>query len=68
VIAHNNSSENIYIQCAKLNGQPFDRPCINHEEIMNGGIIEFEMGNFSNKTWGKNKPPFSMSETKKSNQ
>ena len=44
VIANNFSTENIYIQAASLNGQALDRSFITHEEIANGGWIEFEMG------------------------
>lgn len=51
VIAKNASDTNIYIQSAKLNGQPYDLPFITHDNIMNGGIIEFEMGNTPSK-WG----------------
>jgi len=45
IIAHNNSDENIYIQSIKLNGKILDRYWISHEEITQGGILEFEMGN-----------------------
>ncbi|SHF32322.1 alpha-1,2-mannosidase, putative [Mariniphaga anaerophila] len=55
VIARNNSDDNIYIQKASLNGQPFDRTWISHEEIVNGGVLEFEMGPKPNKKWGTGK-------------
>ncbi len=45
IIAHNNSKENIYIQSIKLNGTKLDRYWITHSEIVNGGMLEFEMGN-----------------------
>ncbi len=44
VIAHNASDKNIYIQSAKLNGKDYNLPYINHSDIVNGGVIEFEMG------------------------
>ena len=44
VVAKNNSPENVFIQQARLNGQPFERGWISHEEILNGGTLEFEMG------------------------
>lgn len=53
VIARNNSDENIYIQSAKLNGEPFNRVWISHDEIVNGGTLEFEMGPEPNTNWGK---------------
>lgn len=52
VIAHNNSSENIYIQSVKLNGQPLKRAWIWHEEVAAGGQLEFEMGPKPNKRFG----------------
>lgn len=55
VIANNNSPENMYIQRAQLNGQPFNRTWISHEEIVIGGILEFEMGPEPNKKWGLEK-------------
>ena len=44
VKAHNNSRENIYIQSIRLNGKKIDRLWISHDEIVQGGILEFEMG------------------------
>ena len=52
VIAHNNSTENIYIQNAMLDGKPFNRIWLSHEEIVKGGLLEFEMGPDPNKKWG----------------
>ncbi len=51
ILAHNVSNQNIYIQSAKLNGQRLDHPWVTHEEITNGGTLEFEMGISPNKTW-----------------
>ncbi|MDB6111812.1 MAG: putative alpha,2-mannosidase [Pedosphaera sp.] len=52
VTARNVSNQNIYIQSAKLNGKPLNRPWITHEEIACGGTLEFEMGVLPNKAWG----------------
>ena len=45
VVAHNNSSENKYIQSAKLNGKPYTRSYIDFKDIVRGGTLEFVMGN-----------------------
>lgn len=45
------SKENIYIQSVKLDGKPYDKSYITHEQIMNGSIFEFEMGNKPEKVW-----------------
>jgi predicted alpha-1,2-mannosidase len=55
VIARNNSPENKYIQKATLKGNPFNRTWISHEEIVTGGVLEFEMGPEPNKKWGTGK-------------
>jgi predicted alpha-1,2-mannosidase len=52
IVAKRNSSKNIYIQSAKLNGQPLNRPWFSHSEIANGGRLEFVMGASPNKNWG----------------
>ena len=45
------SKENIYIQSVKLDGNPYDKSYITHEQIMTGSIFEFEMGNKPGKVW-----------------
>ena len=52
VVAKNNSKENKYIQSAKLNGKPYNRTYITHDDITAGGVLELEMGNRPNKAWG----------------
>ena len=44
VIAHNNSMENLYVQEAKLNGNPVNGTGISYEDIKAGGVLEFTMG------------------------
>ena len=41
--AKNRTTSNKYIQSAKLNGKPYFKSFITHEQIMNGGEIEFIM-------------------------
>lgn len=58
--ANNVSSENRFIQSAKLNGKDFDQAWISYEEIMNGGTLDFKMGSEPNMAWGaltKSAPP-----------
>lgn len=43
------SKENKYIQEVKLNGQALDRSYITHQEIIDGGTLEFTMGPQPNK-------------------
>jgi putative alpha-1,2-mannosidase len=43
------SKENKYIQEVKLNGKSLDRTFITHQEIMDGGTLEFTMGAQPNK-------------------
>jgi len=45
------SKTNLYIQCATLNGRPFDRAWIDHAEILAGGELVFVMGPEPNRTW-----------------
>ena len=60
VKAKNVSAKNNYIQSASLNGQPLNKPWISHDDIVNSGILIFEMGAQPNKKWGsasENAPP-----------
>ena len=41
---------NKYIQAVNLNGKPLDRTYITHQEIIDGGTLEFTMGSAPNKT------------------
>ena len=43
IVAGNNSSENKYIRRVWLNGRPYTKPWIGHEEVMAGGELRFEM-------------------------
>lgn len=52
IIAKHNSAKNIYIQSAKLNGRPLNRPWFSHADIASGGRLEFVMGDTPNINWG----------------
>ena len=43
IVAENNSPENKYIRRVWLNGRPYTKPWIGHEEVMAGGELRFEM-------------------------
>lgn len=64
IVAENNSKENVYIQSATLNGEPFERSWIDHKEIMSGGELHFIMGPEPNKKRciDKKSAPFSITE------
>lgn len=48
----NNSSENCYIQSAKLNGKELNTYHFSHKEFAAGGLLEIELGATPNKDWG----------------
>ncbi|KQC29805.1 GH92 family glycosyl hydrolase [Flagellimonas eckloniae] len=50
--AENVSKDNIYIQSATLNGNPFNQTTISHQQITEGGKLHFVMGNIPNENWG----------------
>jgi len=51
IITHNLNETNIYIQSVYLNEQPLDRTYLTHDEIMQGGTLEFHMTN-NPAVWG----------------
>lgn len=55
IIAENNSDQNIYIQSVELNGKPYEKSFITHQEIMNGGSLKFVMGPKPNVEFGSAK-------------
>ena len=55
IVAKNASWSNKYIQSAKLNGQPWNKTWFTHDDVVNGGTLELEMGNRPNKQWGTGK-------------
>lgn len=52
IVTRNCSVDNKYIQSAKLNGKTWSKPWFSHEDIANGGKLEFVMGNQCNTSWG----------------
>ena len=61
--AKNNSKENVYIQSATINGVSLEKNYIRYSDIVNGGIMKFEMGDKPNLKRGisKSAAPFSVS-------
>jgi predicted alpha-1,2-mannosidase len=52
VVAHDNSPQNMFIQSATLNGKPFHRTWLTHEQIVAGGTLVLQMGRAPNRSWG----------------
>lgn len=50
--APNCNETNKYIQKASLNGKTLDGPWFTHDDLINGGTLELEMGAHPNKVWG----------------
>ncbi|SEA45899.1 alpha-1,2-mannosidase, putative [Arachidicoccus rhizosphaerae] len=63
---HHNSAENIYIQSALLNGEPFTANYLDYNTLMEGGTLVFEMGPLPNKQRGTGTQdlPYSLSDLK----
>lgn len=61
--ANNNNKENLYIQSATLNGADHTKNFITYNDIVNGGILRYEMGSQPNKQRGitEKDRPFSLS-------
>lgn len=51
----NNSDKNIYIQSVSLNGKPFTKTWLSHDELNEGGELLFNMGPEPDKKWGTSK-------------
>ena len=45
------SNQSFYIQKTNLNGKDLNRSYLMHEEIMEGGVLVFELGDQPNKSW-----------------
>ena len=52
LIAHNSSTVNKYIQSARINGVELRAPWFTHQQLVEGGTLELEMGPKPNKLWG----------------
>lgn len=53
--AKNISTDNYYIQSATLNGKPYTKSYLKHQDIMNGGELKFILGSQPDKEWGTDK-------------
>lgn len=51
VLAPAVDKENIYIQSVRLNGKPYDKSYITHQQIMDGSVLEFEMADKPGQVW-----------------
>jgi predicted alpha-1,2-mannosidase len=63
----NLSESNIYIQSVKINGRPYNKAYFQHNDLMQGGEIVFEMGSQPNPGWGTKEadlPPSMIDEMK----
>jgi putative alpha-1,2-mannosidase len=49
----NAGEKNKYIQKAWLNGKPLEKPWFAHDDLMSGGVLKFEMGEYPNMNWGR---------------
>ena len=63
ICADRNGPLRPYIASAELNGQPFERTFLTHEEIRNGGAVTFHMESVANEKWATDRQarPFSIS-------
>jgi predicted alpha-1,2-mannosidase len=62
VRADNLSRSNGYIQAATVDGRPWDKAYLRHQDLMRGATVDFSMGPQPNKSWAS-KPasaPYSM--------
>lgn len=64
IYTKNNSSENKYIQSVKLNGKPLQQAWFLHQDLVNGGTLEYVLGAEPNQQWAtdETKLPSSMSD------
>lgn len=53
IIGKNAGWDNCYVLSMTINGKPYPKSTISHDEFMNGGVFEFVMGNKPS-TWGVN--------------
>jgi len=63
MIANNASATAKYIQSARLNGVVWNKPWFKHTDLVNGGVLEFVMGETPNRNWGnieQDAPPSEM--------
>jgi len=52
IITHNLSDDNFYIKDASLNGKQFNQTYINNSDIVNGGVLIFNLSDVPNESFG----------------
>ncbi|MFT3738306.1 MAG: GH92 family glycosyl hydrolase [Breznakibacter sp.] len=57
IIANNLNDKNKHIKSAILNGVPFEKAWITHQDIEQGGTLILEMAGKPSATWGTTPPP-----------
>ena len=50
--APNNNKDNIYISSMTVNGQPYSKNYLTHEQLLNGAVIDYKMSSTPNKERG----------------
>lgn len=55
ITAPNNNDKNVYIKSAQLNGRNLKTSYITYSDVMKGGVLNFQMSNRPNKSFGKAK-------------
>lgn len=55
ITAPNNNDKNVYIKSAQLNGRNLKTSYITYNDVMKGGVLNFQMSNRPNKSFGKAK-------------
>ncbi|MGO9203172.1 MAG: GH92 family glycosyl hydrolase [Limisphaerales bacterium] len=63
IVAKNNGTQHPYIHAATLNGQPFNRTYLSHQEVAAGGELAFEMVSAQDYKWAagpEGRPPSAM--------
>ncbi len=58
------SDKKRYVKSVRLNGKPYSKMYITHQDLLNGGVLEFEMSDTPNKQRGirKSDKPYSMTD------
>jgi len=52
ISANNNSKKNVYIKAVTLNGKPYTKTYITHQQMLQGGELIFQMDSKPNKNFG----------------
>lgn len=66
ISASGQSRANQYVRSVTLNHQPYEQLVLSHQQIMQGGAMEFVMSKSPDQRWPKDRDPLALSETKNS--